>query len=107
MQSKSLFTSIAAGFFLFFVALESFCAVHTVVIEGMKFIPEKLSVKLNDTVIWVNKDFFPHTATTVKKGFDSKGIESNSSWTFIAKDKGVFPYTCTLHPTMNATLTVN
>ena len=37
--------------------------VDHVIIEGVKFSPPSLSVSKGDTVIWVNKDFFPHTVT--------------------------------------------
>jgi len=36
---------------------------HTVRIEGMKFIPERLEVAVGDTVVWTNKDFLPHSVT--------------------------------------------
>ena len=79
---------------------------HTVVIADMKFVPETLTVKAGDTIVWVNKDFFPHTATTRDKTFDSGDIATNKSWKYVAKKKGSFPYICTLHPTMKATLIV-
>lgn len=80
---------------------------HTVVIEAMKFTPESLTVKSGDTVIWVNKDFFPHTATGEKKEFDSGNIASNSSWQYKAIKTGTFSYICTLHPTMKGKVTVS
>ena len=36
---------------------------HTVVIEGSRFSPSALTVKAGDSVMWLNKDLFPHTAT--------------------------------------------
>ena len=36
---------------------------HSVRIEGMKFIPERLEVAAGDTVVWTNKDFLPHSVT--------------------------------------------
>ena len=79
---------------------------HTIVIADMKFVPETLTVKPGDTVVWVNKDFFPHTATAQDKSFDSRDIATNKSWKYVVKKKGSFPYICTLHPTMKATLVV-
>lgn len=78
---------------------------HTVIIEGMKFTPEKLTVSEGDTIEWQNKDFFPHTATTIN-GFDSKDIKSNASWKYVASKKGEFDYVCRYHPTMKAHVTV-
>ena len=79
---------------------------HTVVIAGMKFVPETLMVKAGDTVVWVNKDFFPHTATAQDRSFDSGDIATNNSWKYVATKTGTFSYICTLHPTMKATLIV-
>ncbi len=79
---------------------------HTITIEGMNFVPEKLTVSQGNVVIWTNKDFFPHTATARGGSFDSKDIAPQEAWRFTAKAKGAFPYICTLHPTMKATLIV-
>jgi plastocyanin len=79
---------------------------HTIVIAGMKFVPEALTVSPGDTVVWVNKDFFPHTATAQDRSFDSGDIAPDKSWKYLATKKGTFSYVCTLHPTMKATLVV-
>jgi plastocyanin len=79
---------------------------HTVIIEGMRFQPESLTVARGDTIVWVNKDLFPHTATSVAGRFDSQIIQAEKSWTFTAGKKGEFAYTCTFHPTMKAVLYV-
>lgn len=81
-------------------------AMHTVVVEAMQFAPPMLEVNAGDTVIWKNKDAFPHTATSDRSGFDSGNIRSGRSWKFIAKKRGTFPYSCALHPTMKGLLVV-
>ena len=81
-------------------------ATPTVIIEGTRFEPETLSVRRGDSVVWTNKDPFPHTATALNGGFDSKNIAPNKSWRYKTKKSGVFPYFCTLHPMMKATLRV-
>jgi plastocyanin len=79
---------------------------HTVTIEATSFKPENLTVAAGDKVVWVNKDPFPHTATSTSGGFDSGNIEPDKSWTFTAVKKGEFGYICSLHPTMKAVLKV-
>ncbi|HEU4709550.1 MAG TPA: cupredoxin family copper-binding protein [Methylophilaceae bacterium] len=79
---------------------------HTVVIEAMQFTPQVLEVKQGDTVIWVNKDAFPHNATAINGSFRSGDIAPDGSWKFRADKKGGFPYRCTLHPTMKGSLLV-
>jgi plastocyanin len=81
-------------------------AVHTVVIEAMQFSPATLEVHAGDTVIWKNKDPFPHNATADNKAFHSPDIDSGKSWKFVARQRGSFSYICTLHPTMKGTLVV-
>ena len=79
---------------------------HTVVIAEMKFSPQSLKVKRGDTVVWVNKDFFPHNATAQDGTFASTDLATNQSWKYVATKAGTYSYVCTLHPTMKATLTV-
>ena len=79
---------------------------HTVVIEGTAFAPASLTVASGDSVVWVNKDPFPHTATSKAGGFDSQSIAAGESWKYVAEKKGDFPYICTLHITMQGVLRV-
>jgi plastocyanin len=79
---------------------------HTVTIEGMRVQPETLTVERGDTIVWVNKDLVPHTATSKAGNFDSKLIEADKSWKYTVRKKGDFAYICTFHPTMKAMLQV-
>jgi plastocyanin len=83
-------------------------AVHTIVIDGLRFIPETLEVKRGDIVVWQNKDPFPHTATSTAKGGGpaSPPIQAGTSWKFKTSKPGRYAYLCTLHRTMQATLIV-
>jgi plastocyanin len=80
-------------------------ATHTVTIDGLKFEPDPLIVNRGDTIVWVNKDPFPHTVTA-KGAFDSHEIAAGKSWKYVAKKAGEYSYVCTLHPNMQGTLTV-
>ena len=79
---------------------------HQVVIEAVRFDPPDLTVKVGDTVVWINHDPFPHTVTAVGMQFDSHEIAAGRSWKYIARKAGVFGYACTLHPNMLGTLRV-
>jgi plastocyanin len=79
---------------------------HTVTIEEMRFKPERLTVERGDTIVWVNKDLVPHTATSEAGRFDSETIQTAKSWKFTARTKGEFAYICSFHPTMKAMLKV-
>ena len=78
----------------------------TVAIDGTTYQPSTLTVKVGESVTWQNKDPFPHTVTSKDAGFDSQSIAAGKSWHYKATRRGEFSYTCTLHPTMKATLRV-
>jgi len=78
---------------------------HTVIIQATSYAPQVLNVKRGDTVVWINKDPFPHTVTAAR-AFDSKSIAADGSWKYRAGEIGEFPYTCTFHPNMKGTLRV-
>ena len=78
---------------------------NVVVIEGVKFTPDALTVKRGDTVQWVNKDPFPHTVTS-PGAFNSHSIAVGATWKYRTRKSGIFAYTCTLHPNMKGTLRV-
>ena len=79
---------------------------HTVVIEGTTFSPASLTVASGDSIMWLNKDPFPHTATSKAGGFDSQVIAAGESWKYVTRKKGDFAYLCTLHTTMKGVLRV-
>ena len=81
-------------------------ATRTVTIEGMKFVPETVTVHRGDRVVWVNRDVLPHTVTATGGAFDSHDIAADASWTFEAHETGNFPYFCTLHTIMTGRLVV-
>jgi len=78
---------------------------QTVIVEGTGFQPETLTVRRGDTVVWQNKDPFPHTATAAGV-FDSHNIPANASWKYTARKSGRYSYVCALHPNMKGTLIV-
>src|SRR6476469_10365554 len=100
-----VFLSVLATAFL--ASVSAFAADHTIVIEGVVLVPETLTVKTGDTVTWINKDPFPHTATAQDRSFDSRDIPANKRWKYTARKVGTFPYVCNLHPTMKGTLIVS
>ena len=100
MVMVSMVAGVAAG------AAKPRPATHTVTIEGTKFSPADLTVSTGDSIVWVNKDPFPHTATSTTGGFDSRAIAPGKSWKYVAKKTSDFPYACTIHPSMTGTLHV-
>ncbi|HET8712597.1 MAG TPA: cupredoxin family copper-binding protein [Gemmatimonadales bacterium] len=78
---------------------------HTVEIRGMQFRPAALTVAVGDTVVWINRDIVPHTATATGK-WDTGTIAQGASGRLVAARPGALDYICTLHPTMRGTLII-
>jgi len=78
---------------------------HTVTIDAVQFQPATITARVGDTIVWVNKDPFPHTVTAAG-AFDSKDIAAGASWKYVARRAGSHSYICTLHPNMKGTLTI-
>jgi plastocyanin len=81
-------------------------ATHHVNIENMQFQPDVVSVARGDSIVWTNKDLFPHTVTSKSGEFDSHEIKPGETWTYRAAKAGEADYVCSLHPTMHAVLRV-
>jgi len=79
--------------------------VHTVTIDATSYQPAQLVVHPGDTIVWQNKDLFPHTVTS-KGAFDSDVLVNGKSWRLVARRKGTFDYACVFHPVMKGRLTI-
>ena len=80
---------------------------HVVEIRGMAFHPGVLEVRRGDTVVWVNRDIVPHTATSTRKsGWNTGPLLQGKSGQHVASHRGEDPYFCELHPVMLGKLIV-
>lgn len=67
----------------------------------MEFHPAALEVAPGDTIVWVNRDIVPHTATADgKNGWDTGILTPSHSGSIVVSRVGGSPYGCKLHPTM-------
>ena len=76
----------------------------TIDMKDIQFAPTSQTVKVGQTVKWVNQDDVPHNVEggPLKSSTFSKG----GSYTFTPKKAETISYVCTIHPNMKATLTV-
>lgn len=80
---------------------------HEVEISAFAFVPDTLTVAPGDTVVWINRDAVPHTATSEEGGWDSGSIAAGGSWGWVAPaSAGQAGYVCTFHPTMTGVVQV-
>ena len=74
---------------------------HRVTIDATSFTPAELTIRAGDSVVWMNRDVIPHTATqSGGKGFDSGTLKSGDAWKHTFTTGGTVDYVCTFHPTM-------
>jgi plastocyanin len=82
----------------------------TINIAGMAYSPTPVTVRVGETVEWVNKDVVDHTATeknaASKEALWNVSIAPGKSATVVMKTRGSFDYFCRYHPNMVARLTV-
>jgi plastocyanin len=79
-----------------------------VFIRAFLFVPPSVHVKAGESVAWVNcePDATPHTATSDAAGWDSGLLQTPAAFVRVFPTAGTFPYHCTLHPGMKATVIV-
>ena len=81
-------------------------APNTVSIVNMAFTPATITVTAGTTVTWNNNDNITHTVTADDDSYDSGNIGAGSSFTRTFSIAGTYPYHCTIHPSMKATIVV-
>jgi plastocyanin len=75
---------------------------------GMSFSPATATLRVGQTVAWRNNDTDVHTATDNGGRFNTGTVTRGATSAPIAMTAaGAFPYHCSFHPGMVATLTVN
>lgn len=82
----------------------------TVMIQGFKFAPAALVVKVGTTVTWTNRDTDAHTVTSQGGNggpLASSALSTGESYSYTFTKPGTYSYLCTIHPFMTATVTVN
>lgn len=77
---------------------------HVIVMEKMKFgaVP---AVKTGDTILWVNKDMFRHTATA-RNGAFNVDLAPGAKGKTVLRKAGEFAFICKYHPGMRGVLKV-
>jgi len=71
----------------------------TVSMKQIKFIPEKVTAKVDQKIVWTNNDGqIPHTVTATKGAtFDSGNVAGGETFDYTPAKVGVIDYVCTIH----------
>jgi len=79
---------------------------HVIEIQKLKFVPADIQVSPGDTIVWVNKDFVPHTTTAKDKSWGSKTIKKDGQWQIVVQTGMPEDYFCKFHPSMKGRLRI-
>jgi plastocyanin len=79
----------------------------TIKMQNIQFDPKSTTVKVGQKVTWVNDDSVDHNVTANSgASFKSSNFGKGGSFSFTPTKAGTIKYVCTIHPGMDATLTV-
>ena len=76
-----------------------------ITIENLVFSPANATAAVGDTVLWVNKDVFTHTATARNGDWDV-AQPPKKTVPLVLKKAGTIDYYCRHHPNMKGTIAV-
>lgn len=79
---------------------------HVVTIKKFKFVPAEITVRIGDTITWVNKDLAPHTATSDAKDWSTDALKKGQSETVELTAQTTTGYFCKFHPNMKGRIII-
>ena len=87
------------------IAVPAHAATIQIVMDNLVVSPAQVTARVGDTIEWINKDIFAHTATARNGDFDVP-MPPKKTVTSVLKKAGTVEFYCRFHPNMKATLTV-
>ena len=75
-------------------------------IDNFSFGPQSLSVAVDTTVTWTNRDDIPHTVVSNDGVFKSKVLDTDEKFSYSFTKAGTYSYFCSIHPKMTAKVVV-
>ncbi|MBR1193561.1 cupredoxin domain-containing protein [Bradyrhizobium sp. AUGA SZCCT0160] len=87
------------------IAVPAHAATIQIVMDNLVVSPAQVTARVGDTIEWINKDIFAHTATARNGDFDV-AMPSKTTVTSVLKKAGTVEYYCRFHPNMKAVLTI-
>lgn len=79
---------------------------NEVLIQSFAFSPSTITVSVNTTITWTNKDAAAHTVTSDIGLFDSGNMNTDATYSYKFITAGTFSYHCTYHSNMLARVIV-
>ena len=103
MAPRWVFPIVAA--FMLAMSVPADAASIQITMEKLVISPAEASAKVGDTIEWINRDIFAHTATARSGDWDVT-IPPKKTVTSVLKKAGTMEYYCRFHPNMKATLVI-
>lgn len=97
--------SVALAAIFASMVVPAHAATIEITMENLVISPAEVSAKVGDTINWINKDVFAHTATANNGDFDVT-LPPKKSASSVLKKAGTVEYYCRYHPNMKATLKI-
>jgi plastocyanin len=69
-------------------------------VDNFSFAPNTLTVPVNSTVTWINKDDVPHVIASNDGVFKSKALDTDDKYSYTFNKAGTYEYYCSVHPKM-------
>jgi plastocyanin len=69
-------------------------------VDNFTFGPETLTVPVDSTVTWLNKDDVPHVIASNDGVFRSKALDTDDKYSYTFTKPGTYEYFCSVHPKM-------
>jgi plastocyanin len=96
---------VAALLAIGLISAPAHAATIEILMENLVIAPAAVSAKVGDTIEWINKDIFVHTATARNGDWDVT-LPPKKTTSTVLKKAGKIEYYCRFHPNMKATLTI-
>jgi plastocyanin len=99
-------TLAAMGFAVLGISVPARAATIQIAMQDLEITPAAADAKVGDTIEWINKDVFVHSATARNGDWDVE-LPPEKTVKIILKKAGTIDYYCRFHPNMKATLTIS
>lgn len=87
------------------ISVSAHAATIEITINDLVFSPADAKAEVGDTIVWINKDIFAHTATARNGDWDV-AVPPKKSVNLILKKAGSIDYYCRYHPNMKGTIVI-
>src|SRR5215470_20444778 len=104
MGNKMLAAALLTAAILLPVGCQQKGRVHRIDMNTTGFAPAMVKAAPGDTVVWVNHDIVPHTATADGRQFDSGTVAPGAEWSLVVREPGRLTYVCIFHPMMKGVI---